>query len=197
MNSTNVNSDTINANETAANDAARQATEEAVNQAREVSSQVVTAVSGLDRLRLVYLSAMAVVVVSTLVFNMASFSVGLDGPVSETVADAQRVAQAKLNSWSYSAFTSSMWGKLMWLSAIAGIGVLVYEAVSKATAGWVPLAQIGCAILSTLLLLLLFVVGFPDLSAYSDAETSATLLGYWLPLAASGTATACAVKRLA
>ncbi|MEP3480593.1 MAG: hypothetical protein ABJZ55_15190 [Fuerstiella sp.] len=197
MNPMNVSNDSINTNDTAANDAAKEATEDAVKQAREVSSQVVTAVSGLDRLRLIYLTAMAVVVVSTLVFNMASFSVGLDGPVSETVADAQRVAQAKLNSWSYSAFTSSMWGKLMWLSAVAGVGVLIYEAVAKASAGWIPLAQIGCAALSAVLLLLVFVTGFPDLSAYSDAKTSATLLGYWLPLAASITATVCAVKRLA
>ena len=197
MNSTNVQNDTINGNNTAANDAAKQATEDAVKQARELSSQVVTSVSGLDRLRLVYLSAMVVVVVSTLVFNMASFSVGLDSAVSETVADAQRVAQAKLNSWSYSAFTSSMWGKLMWMSAVAGVGVLIYEAVTRASAAWIPLAQIGCAALTTLLLLLLFAVGFPDLSAYSDANTSATLLGYWVPFAASVTATVCAVKRLA
>ena len=54
----------------------------------------------------------------------------------------------------------------------------------------------GCAALATVLMLLLFVVGFPDLSAYSDADVSATLLGYWLPLIAAATATGCSVQRL-
>ncbi len=178
------------------NEAAKEAAEAAVQQAREVSKQVVASVSALEPIRIAYLGAMALVVVSTLIFNMASFSVGLDVAVSETTAHAQRVAEAKLNSWSYSAFTSTIWGKLMWLSAVAGMGILIYEAVTKKAAAWIPLAQIGCATAATMLMLLLFVVGFPDLSAYSDTNTSATLLGYWLPLAAAGTATGCAIKRI-
>ena len=105
---------------TQSNDAAKEAAEAAVQQAHEVSKQVVASVSGLDPIRMTYLAAMSVVVVSTLIFNMASFSVGLDVAVSETTAQAQRVAEAKLNSWSYSAFTSTIWGKLMWLSALGG-----------------------------------------------------------------------------
>ena len=176
--------------------AAREAAEEAVRQAREVSEQVVTAVSLLDHRRQIYLGALAVVVVCTLVFDMASFSVGTDYAVSETTAQAQRDTEAQLNSWAYSAFSSSAWGKLMWLSAVGGIATLIYGAVMKSSAAWVPLAQIGFAGLATLIMLLLFVVGFPDMSAYSDTETSATLLGYWIPLAAAGTATACSVQRL-
>ncbi len=182
--------------DTQSNEAARETTEAAVQQARDVSKQVIASVSALDPLRLTYLAAMAIVVVSSLVFNMASFSVGLDGPVSETTAHAQRVAEAKLNSWSYSAFTSSLWGKLMWLSAVGGIGVLVYEAVAKKSAAWIPLAQIGCAATAVLMMLLLFIVGFPDLSAYADTSTSATLLGYWLPLLAAGVAAGCSIKRI-
>lgn len=176
--------------------AAKEAAEEAVKQAREISEQVVTAVAHLDRQRQICLGALAIVVVSTLVFDMASFSIGTDYAVSETTAQAQSNAEAKLNSWAYSAFASSVWGKLMWLSAVGGIATLVYGAVMKSSAAWVPLAQIGWAALATLLMLLLFATGFPDLSAYSDAETSATLLGYWIPLAAAATATACSVQRL-
>ena len=176
--------------------AAKAAAEDAVQKARELSGQLFSAVSALDRERLVYLSAMSVVVVSTLVFDMASFSVGTEYAVSETTAQAQRVAEAKLNSWSYSAFTSCMWGKLMWLSALAGIASILYGAVTRSSAAWVPLAQIGSAAVATLLMILLFVVGFPDLSAYDDASTSATLLGYWLPLTAALTATTAAIKRL-
>ena len=176
--------------------AAKEAAEQAVRQAREVSGQVISAVSQLDRIRLIYLAALGVVIVSTLIFDMASFSVGTDYAVSETTAQAQRNAEAKLNSWAYSAFSSSMWGKLMWISALGGVAALVYGAIKKSSDAWVPLAQIGCAAFCTLMLLLLFVVGFPDLTAYSDATTSATLLGYWLPLLAAATATGCSVMRL-
>lgn len=186
----------MNTSESATNEAAKETAEAAVQQAREVSKQIVTSVSHLDPIRLAYLGAMLLVVISTLIFNMASFSVGLDVAVSETTAQAQRVVEAKLNSWSYSAFTSTLWGKLMWLAAVSGVGIMIYEATAKPAAAWVPLAQIGCAALTTLLMMLLFVVGFPDLSAYSDASTSATLFGYWLPLLAAGVATGCAVKRL-
>ena len=178
------------------NEAAKVAAEAAVQQAREVSKKMVASVSAMEPMRMVYLGAMTAVVVSTLVFNMASFSVGLEGPVSETTAQAQRIAEAKLNSWSYSAFTSTFWGKLMWVSALAGIGVLVYEAVTQKAAAWIPLVQIGCAAMATILMMLLFLVGFPDLSAYTDTRTSATLFGYWLPLAAAVTALACSIKRI-
>ncbi|MEM8735770.1 MAG: hypothetical protein AAGG44_16185, partial [Planctomycetota bacterium] len=114
--------------------------------------------------------------------------------VSETVAQAQRDAEAKLNSWSYSAFTSSLWGKLAWLSALSGIGITIASAMGWLRTGWGPLAEVGCAALATVLLLLLFFVGFPDLSAYGDASCSATLLGYWIPLLAAGIATFAAVK---
>ncbi len=182
--------------ESQSNEAAKEAAEAAVQQAREVSKQVVASVSSLDPMRMSYLGAMALVVVSTLIFNMASFSVGLDVAVSETTAQAQRVAEAKLNSWSYSAFTSTLWGKLMWMSAVAGIAILVYEATTRKAAAWIPLAQIACAALATMLLMLLFFVGFPDMSAYTDTDTSATLRGYWLPLAAAATALGCSIKRI-
>jgi len=84
----------------------------------------------------------------------------------------------------------------MWIAALGGACLVVYEAVNKTPAAWIPLAQIGCAVVATLLMMLLFVVGFPDLSAYSDANTTATLFGYWLPLAAASTATGCSIKRL-
>ena len=174
----------------AAQDAAKQAAE----QARETAEKAVATIKAMDSNRLAYLGLLAVVLVSTLIFDMASFSVGTDYAVSETTAQAQREAEAKLNSWAYSAFSSSMWGKLMWVSALGGIGLLVWSAMTTSRLAWVPLALIGCAAMSTLCLLLLYVVGFPDLSAYSDASCSATLLGYWLPLIAASTATFFAAK---
>ena len=176
--------------------AAKQAAEDAAKKAREVTRQVALAVSGMDRLRLVYLGSMSMLVVCALVFDMSSFSVGTDNAVSETTAQAQRNVEAKLNSWAESAFSSSLWGKLMWLSAIGGIVTLIYGAVARSSAAWVPLAQMGCAVFATLMMLLLLLVGFPDLSAYSDAESSSTLMGYWVPLVAATTATVCSVGQL-
>lgn len=176
--------------------AAKEAADEAVRQARQFSRQLAGTLSGLDRDRKIYLAALGLVVICTLIFDMASFSVRADHAVSETTAEAQRIAEAKLNSWSYSAFTSCFWGKLMWLSALAGIASLVYGAVTKSAAAWIPLSQIGFAGFATLLMMLIFLVGFPDLSAFDDAFSSATLLGYWLPLAACVAATVVAARRL-
>ncbi|MEM7783119.1 MAG: hypothetical protein AAF623_07180 [Planctomycetota bacterium] len=178
-------------------EAARQAAHQAVEQARETANQAVSAMQRMNRNQFIYFGCLAAVVVSTLIFDMASFSVLTpDVAVSETTAQAQRDAEAMLNSWSYSAFTSSVWGKLAWLSALAGIGLLMASVLNKLRGGWLILSSIGCAALTTLLMLLLFFVGFPDLSAYSDARCSSTWLGYWFPLFASAGATVAAVKQI-
>lgn len=178
-------------------EAAHEATELAVARARETATLAVSAISSMTTQHLTYLGCLTAFVVCTLVFDMAAFSVATPGvAVSETVAQAQREAEAKLNSWAYSAFTSSVWGKVASLSALAGIGLTMAWGLNKLRAGWVPLAFIGCAGMTTLMMLLLFFVGFPDLSAYSDASCSATLLGYWFPVFAAGAATFVAVRPL-
>ena len=177
-------------------EAARQAAQEAVGQARETTEQAIEAIKAMDAPRIGYLACLGTVALFTLIFNMASYSVGLDVAVSETTAQAQRVAEAKLNAAALSAFTATTWGKLAWLSAVAGIGLVIWSAVTKSRLAWVPLAQVGLAGLATLVMMLLFFVGFPDLSAYDDASCSATLLGYWVPLFAAGGATFLAAKPL-
>ena len=181
--------------------AAKQAAEEAVGQAKEMAQDAIEKIKILDPPQLGYLAAMAVVVIFTLVFKMASFDVGSDHAVSETQAQAERNAEAWMNSNSYSAFSSGLAGKLVWLSALSGVGLLLWSTIAKFRAGWVPLAQLGCAALATLLMVLLYVIGFPDLGAANerfsaDFDTSATLFGYWVPLLASGAATFLVGKRI-
>ena len=96
--------------------AAREASELAIEQARELASEAVSTIKGLDGSRIRYLLALTLVVVCTLVFDLASFTVSSHGPVSETQAAAERFAEARLNSWSYSAFASCFWGKIIWLA---------------------------------------------------------------------------------
>ena len=179
--------------------AAKEAAEHAAAQAKELASDAANAVKALEPSRLYYMIALGIVVVFTLIFAMPSFSVGSKGPVSETQAQAERDSEKFLTSISYSAFRSSIWGKIMWLSAVAGIGIVIWAAMTKPSFGWVPLAEVGCAALATLMLLLLFFVGFPNLPNYSDYTTinvSATLLGYWIPLCAAGFATVVSAKRI-
>lgn len=176
--------------------AAREASEQAIEQARELATEAVSTIKRMDGPRLSYLGALAVVVVFTLVFDIASFAVGSDGPVSETQAAAERFAEARLNSWSYSAFTSCLWGKIMWLSALGGAVLVVWAAMTKSPVVWVPLAEVGFAAVATLMMLLLWFVAFPDLSGYGDTTMSATLLGYYAPLVAAGTATFVATRRI-
>lgn len=176
--------------------AAREASQQAAEQAKEFASDAVDAIKGLDQPRLFYLSALIVVLASTLVFDMTSFSVDSGGPVSETQAAAERFAQARLNAAAYSAFSSSLWGKFMWLAALGGVASVVWASVTKSADAWVPLAEVGCATVAALMMLLLWFVGFPDLSGYSDTTTHATMFGYWLPLVATCAAVAMAVKRI-
>lgn len=174
----------------------QEAAREAMNQARETARDALTTIKAMDPLRLTYLGCLAVVVVSTLIFDIASFTVATPGKaVSETVAQAQRDAEALLNTNSISAFHAHRyWGRLMWFSALGGMVLLIWAVVKKSTLAWVPLAQVGLAGVATLCMLLLFAVGFPDLSAFSDASCSATLLGYWVPLLAAAGATFASVK---
>ena len=176
--------------------AAREASEQAVQHARELATDAVDTIRGLDQPRLFYLCALAVVVVATLVFDMAGFKVDSNGPVSETQAAAERFAEARLNSWAYSAFSSCIWGKLMWVASLAGIAIVVWSSMTKSAAAWVPLAEVGCAIVAVLMMALLWFVAFPDLSGYENADSHATLFGFWLPLAAAGFAAFISATRI-
>ena len=181
--------------------AAKQAAEEAVDQAKEMAQDAIDKIRILDPPQLGYLGAMLVVVVFSLVFKMAAFDVGSDHAVSETQAQAERNAEAWMNANSYTAFSSGFFGKLMWISALGGMGLLLWSTIAKFRAGWVPLAQLACAAFATLMLLLLYLIGFPDLGAANERfsanfNTSATLLGFWIPLLAAGTATFLSGKRI-
>ena len=84
----------------------------------------------------------------------------------------------------------------MWLATLGGVATVVWAAITKSSSVWVPLAEVGCATVATLMMLLLLFVGFPDLSGYSDTATSATAIGYWLPLLGTSIATFLAGKRI-
>ena len=176
--------------------AAREAADQALNQAKEAATTAVASLKTLDGRRMTYLGALATFLVLTLIFDMASFEVGVDYAVSETVAQAQRDLQARMNSWSYSLFSSAVSGKIAWFSAAAGVGLVIWSVTQKSRAAWIPLAEIACGVICALAVLLLFFVGFPDLSAYEDARCSATVFGYWMPLVAAGTAAMVSVHRL-
>ena len=193
-------SDIANKPEAESNDemaAARQA----ANEAKEMAVDAYEKVKRLEPAQLGYLGAMAVVVLATILFDMAAFRVFTDGAVSETQAAAERSLQANMNAWSYSAFTSSLTGKLMWLCALGGLGIVLWSTIAKVRSAWIPLAQAGCAIGAAFFMLLLYVVGFPDLSGVdtmltSKIRSSATLFGYWLPLAAATTAAYLSIQRI-
>ena len=184
-----------NVNDEAAR-AARAVSQQAAEQAKEFTLNAASAIQELDRPRRLYLVTLAVVMVVTLVFDMTAFTVDSGGPVSETQAAAERFAQSRLNAAAYSAFSSSLWGKLMWLATLGGFATVVGSSTTKSTSPWVPLAEVGCAAVAAATMMLLWFVGFPDLSGYSDTFTRATLLGYWLPLVGTCSATVLAAKRI-
>lgn len=180
---------------------AREMAQQVAGQAREMASDAIDKVKRLDSASLGALGALMAVLLLTFLVDMASFSVYSDTAISETMADAERSLEARMNSWSYSAFGSGMIGKLMWLSTLAAAGLLIYGAITQTHAAWLILAQAGAAALACLLMLLLFLVGFPDLQGVnedvtSNVDSSATLLGYWLPLLGLGGASFLLIQRI-
>lgn len=59
-------------------EAAQEAAQQAVAQARRTATQAVTTIKAMSFEKLVYLGCLTTVVVCTLIFDMASFTVGVD-----------------------------------------------------------------------------------------------------------------------
>ena len=169
--------------------------QEARQLARQWVGTILRTAQTLSLARRVFVVSLLAVSLCTLLFDMVAFRVATPGrAISETMADAQRTTEARLNALSYSAWDSSGWGKLMWVCSLAAIGVTAWSLYRSTV--WVPLAEAGLAVAVTGQMLLLRVVGFPDLSAWPDATASATLLGYWLPLTCAVIACVCAILPL-
>ena len=128
------------ANEAAA---AKEAARQAAASAKQLAGSAAEKIMRLEPMQLAVAGLLSLVLATTFLFDMASFSVFSDGAVTETQAAAERSLEARMNSWSYTALASSLTGKLMWLSALLGVGFILYPAFANRHSAWVPLAQVA------------------------------------------------------
>ena len=81
-------------------------------------------------------------------------------------------------------------GMLMMLTDLGGIGVYVWNLKSAAKPTWVPITLAGCAGVVLLMILVATMRG----SEIEGVKVSRTVLGFWVPLLAAGTATYASMK---
>jgi hypothetical protein len=172
--------------------------DDAAARAKQMAGQALAQFKGFEPLMQLYLAALAVVVLCTLIFNVISFDVNASGTPTEGAAQAQNAAEDLMNSMAPSAV--QVWqGKLTLLGGLAGIGIFLWATFGARRDAWIPLALVGSAGLCLLMLLLLAFdaggLGGLDVRG-APIDLDLTLLGWWLPFLASAAATAASAKRI-
>ena len=173
--------------------AAKEAAAKALGQAKEKMTAGVDAFKKLDMQAQVYLAGLAVTVLCSLIFSFYSVSVKVDGPMADVI---------KQNSPSVNYPTIFQYGAngtLAVLAAAAGIGLWIWNFTAKKKEAWAPLAIAGCAGLTVILFLVLWlrIPSAPSMDGFGvKVSSGTTLLGFWLPFAGAIAATVVSVKRI-
>lgn len=133
----------------------------------------------------VYLGCMSAMVLLVLIFSTFKFSgTSIVGNVSHGV----------------SIFDMGIWGNLVFLGGVAGIGIFIWEKIASRKDAWIPLAVAGTAGLAVLCFLVIWsrTRGAGGNFSVEGAKYSAglTLLGFYLPLLCAIGATAVATMRI-
>jgi len=169
--------------------AAKEAAAKALAQAKEKMAAGMTSFKKLDLQTQVYLAGLAITVLCSLFFSFWSVSVSVDGTAGDIV---------RRNMPSVTVFDAGANGKLAVLAAAAGIGLWIWNFTTKKKEPWAPLAIAGCAGLSAVLFLALWlrVGSFSARSFGGNVSAGTTILGFWLPFAGAIAATVVSVKRI-
>ena len=172
---------------------ARELAGKAMGQAREGVTAGVETFKKLEPHHQIYLAGLAVAFLFSVIFNVMTVQVKMEGPGSELFKGMSQ------SSPSITAFDCGGNGKMAVLAALAGIGIWIWNRMAAKKEAWVPLALAGCAGLSALLFLLLMLRsgGGSASGAFAvEVDVDMTLLGFWVPFAGAIAATVVSVKRL-
>ncbi len=168
--------------------------------AKEFATNASSMFKGLDQKHQVYLVALAVTALCSLVFGAFSTKVKMSKDVPDLVKITGSATQKGTSPslLSLHDYKGAFGGKLAFLGAVAGVGILIWSTLGKRKEAWVPLALAGAAGLAALGILMtrlgMSSGGGSDLVKVS---INGTLLGWWLPLAGAVAATVVSVQRIA
>jgi hypothetical protein len=172
--------------------AAREAAEKALGQAKEGVTAGVATFKTLDSQTKIYLVGLAVAFLFSVIFDVISVDVKVEGLASDFFKGT--MAQPSLTAFDYGAN-----GKLAVLSALAGIGLWIWNRVAAKKEAWVPLALAGCAGFSALMFLVLMMRsggGSIGGKMGMKVDVDMTFLGFWIPFIGAIAATVVSVKRI-
>ena len=155
----------------------------------------------LDHKNKIYLIALAVTALCSLVFSAFTTTVetsgaagGLGALVGTTVGASNSNSPALLSLHHYK---GAFGGKLAFLGAVAGIGILIWSTIAKRKDAWVPLAVAGAACAATLgILLTRLGMASGGGNELIKVSINGTIFGWWVPLAGAVAATVVSVQRI-
>jgi hypothetical protein len=156
---------------------------------------------GLDQKLQIYLIALAVTALCSLVFGAFSTKIKMGKGMPELAKVTSQLSGAQKSTspslLSLHSYKGAFGGKLAFLGALAGIGILVWSTVGKRKDSWIPLGLAGAAGVAALgILMTRLGMSSGGGNEMMKISINGTLLGWWLPFAAAIAATVVAVQRI-
>lgn len=177
--------------------AAKEAAAKALGHAKESVAAGVANFKKLDLPNQVYLAGLVVAVLCSIIFSAVSVTVKADGAMADLMKQQGEMMKQQMPSMP-TVFDAGGNGRFAVLAAIAGIGLWIWNFMAKKKEAWAPLALAGCAGLSALLYVVLWLrSGGASMDAgIVKVSASMTLFGFWLPTAGAVAAAVVSVKRI-
>lgn len=178
---------------TAASDQAKMA----AAQAKAAAGKAMAAFKGFDPLGQVYLGALGIALLLTLIFRFASYDAveasGVDFgdmPVEwrTQMEVGMRAAENAANDAMPGFWRATWLGHFFAIFAVGGIGLCIWGAVAGVKFPWLPLALVGCGGVATLMFLLEWL--------FIQKGRDTALFGFYLPFIAVIVATLAAFSRM-
>lgn len=167
--------------------------------AKEFANNAGAAFQGLNQKMQIYTVALAVTLVCSMFFGAFKSKVKMSKEMKEMSEMASKMTGTSIEKSSKHTsptllglhnYSGAFGGKLAFLGAAAGIGILIWSTLGKRKEPWIPLAIAGAAGLAVLGILM------TRMGMSTNVSINGTLFGWWLPFAAAATATTVAVQRI-
>ena len=156
---------------------------------------------GLDQKLQIYLVALAVTALCSLFFGAFKVSMkskgdnGL-GAIADNMIGSSSSGKTSPALVGLGNSKGAFGGKLAFLGAAAGIGILIWSTAARRKDPWIPLGIAGAAGLAALGILTTRIGMGGASNEFMKISINGTLLGWWLPLAGAVAATVISVQRI-